>query len=52
MKRPKREPQERKRKKDVVRLEDLTPREAVQGGASKLRFGEQRPGRRSPGSRR
>lgn len=49
MKRPKRETQERKKKKDVVRLEDLTPREDVQGGAKKLRFGERRPGRRRAG---
>lgn len=27
---------------DVVRLEDLAPREDVHGGAGKLRFGERR----------
>ena len=45
MKPSKREHRDTKRKKDVVRLEDLAPRQDVQGGAKKLRFGERRPGR-------
>jgi hypothetical protein len=37
---------------EAVLLEDLAPREDVRGGAGKIRFGQEIPGRRLPAEER